>query len=118
MNRFFKKEFPFLVLLILMVSASAFASDNDRVRVQGRVMTVDLEKKMLVVNEKTFFWGTHTKIKNEKDSPIAMDSLKPQAWIYIEGEYDKGVKKLMAKKIYLLPKYIGNKERHRYPFIE
>jgi hypothetical protein len=117
-HRFYKKEIPFLVLLILMVSVLAFASDNGRVKVQGRVMTVDLEQKMLVVNEKTFFWGQYTKIKNEKESPAALDNLKPQAWVYIEGEYDGVVKKVMAKKIYLLPKYIRNKERHLYPFIE
>jgi hypothetical protein len=37
--------------------------------------------------------------------------------VYIKGEKDQNNKGIISK-IYLLPKYINQKERHLYPFME
>ena len=79
---------------------------------------MDLYKNVMTVNERVFVLDPQTTIKDEKDYPIRIDRLKPEAWVYVEGKNNKAIKKLVAKKIYLLPKYIEKRERHLYPFME
>ena len=59
----------------------------------------------------------NTIVHNEKGSPIPQDNLKTKTWVFVEAVKDKSQKKL-ATKIYLLPKYIDDKEKHLYPFIK
>ena len=113
-----KETIPLLVFLMLILASSALAQDSNVVRVQGRVMSLDLYRKVMTVNEKVFLMDSQTTIKDEKDHPISIDRLKPEAWVYVEGENTRAIKKLVAKKIYLLPKYIEKRERHLYPFME
>ena len=81
-------------------------------------MSLDLYKNVMIVNERVFVLDSQTSIKDEKDNPITYDRLKPEAWVYVEGKNNKAIKKLVAKKIYLLPKYVEKRERHLYPFME
>jgi hypothetical protein len=48
---------------------------------------------------------------------VTADKFRAKTWVYIEGGNDSLKKKRLAKKIYLLPKYIGEKEKHLYPFM-
>jgi hypothetical protein len=80
-------------------------------------MEVDWKKKMIAVNERSFTIDHNTLVYNEKGSPIPQEALTTKRWVYIEGTKDKSQRKF-AKKIYLLPKYIDEKERHLYPFIK
>ena len=117
-NKNVKRTIPLLVCLILILSTSAFAQDSNTVKLQGRVMSLDLYMNVMTVNEKVFVLDPQTTIKDEKDHPISMDRLKPESWVYVEGENNKAIKKLVARKIYLLPKYIEKRERRHYPFME
>ena len=117
-NENVKRTIPLLVCLILVLSTSAFAQDSNIVKLQGRVMSLDLYRNVMTVNEKVFVLDPQTTVKDEKDYPVSIDRLKPEAWVYVEGENNKVIKKLVAKKIYLLPKYIEKRERHLYPFME
>ena len=81
-------------------------------------MNVDLKESMFVANEKSFVWGQQTMIYNEKGEPTTFDKLKAKIWVHVEGYYDKDHKKIEAKRIYLLPKRIHEKEKHLYPFLE
>ena len=117
-NENVKRTIPLLVCLILVLSTSAFAQDSNTVKLQGRVMSLDLYRNVMTVNEKVFVLDSQTTIKDEKDHPISIDRLKPEAWVYVEGENNRAIKKLVAKKIYLLPKYVERKERHLYPFMD
>jgi hypothetical protein len=85
---------------------------------QGIVMEVDLKKNMIVVNERMFAWDPNTIFYNEKGSPLTVDKLRAKTWVYIEGMRDNVRKRLVAEKIYMLPKYIDEKEKHLYPFME
>ena len=96
----------------------ALASEEDIVKMQGMIMALDINKNTMVVNEKSFVWSQNTAVYNDKGSPITIDRFKPQTWVYIEGERDKNNRRIIINKIYLLPKYIGKKERHLYPFIQ
>ena len=105
------------ILLSLFISSLTFAADKDIVNFQGFVMELDWKKKVIVVNERSFSFDQNTVIHNEKGSPIPQDNLKTKTWVFIEGIKDKNQKKL-ATKIYLLPKYIDEKEKYLYPFIK
>jgi hypothetical protein len=100
--------FPFFTLV--------FGQEENIVKTQGPIMTLDIKKNTMIVNEKTFVWKQNSAIYDDKGSPITIDKFKPNTWVYVEGVKDNH--KLIINKIYLLPKYIGNKERHLYPFME
>jgi hypothetical protein len=72
----------------------------------------------MIVNEGTFIWNQNTKFYNEKGSLVTVDKLRAKTWVYIEGVKDSAPKRMMAEKIYFLPKYIPGKEKHLYPFIQ
>ena len=99
----------------VFISSLTFAGNKDIVTFQGVVTELDWEKKVIVVNEKSFAFDQNTIVHNEKGYSIPQDNLKTKTWVFIEGTKDKRQKK-MAKKIYLLPKYIDEKEKHLYPF--
>ena len=113
-----KKGILLSVFFLLIFSALTFAEDINIVKIQGVVMSLDLKKSTVVINEMTFVWDQQTAFHNEAGSPITMDKLRTKGWVYIEGEHDKAYKRWVAKKIFLLPKFIGRKELHLYPFIE
>jgi len=113
-----KKGFPFIILFTLFISSLTFGSDESIVRIQGIVMDLNLQKNILIVNERTFIWAPNTIFYNEKGSPITVDKLRTKVWVYIEGVGDDVKKRVVAEKIYLLPKYIHEKEKHLYPFIQ
>lgn len=114
---FFAKGISLTIFFLMLFCALTFAADKNIVRLQGVIMELDLKKNTVVINEKTFFWDQKTTFHNEKGAPVAIEKLRTKAWVYIEGENDEVHKRWVAKKVYLLPKYIGRKERHLYPFI-
>ena len=116
-KNFYPRGMFLAILFSLFISSLTFAADKDIVTFQGIVMELDWKKKMITVNERLFAFDQNTIVHDEKGSPIPQDNLKTKTWVYIEGIKDKSQKK-MAKKIYLLPKYIDEKEKHLYPFIK
>jgi hypothetical protein len=105
------------ILLSLFISSLTFAADKGIVTFQGIVTELDWKKKIITVNERSFAFDQNTIVHNEKGSLIPQDNLKTKTWVFIEGVKDRNQKKV-AKKIYLLPKYIDEKEKHLYPFIK
>lgn len=101
---------------ILASSTWTFATEEVVSRTQGPIMRIDLKKNVMVVNEKTFIWNRSTIFNDDKESVIGIERFKTKSWVFIEGEpRDKDV---VIKKIYLLPKHVGKKERHLYPFMQ
>jgi hypothetical protein len=117
-HKVFKIRMSLLFFSVFILSTLALAQDTDTVKLQGRVMQLDLEKNVMIVNERLFVLDFQTSVRDEKDYPITVDRLKPEAWVYVEGKHNNAIKKLVAKKIYLLPKYIEKTERRLYPFME
>jgi hypothetical protein len=107
-----------MIALGLMAPILTFASDPGIVKFQGVVMALDLKHNSLIVNERTFTWDSQTLISNEKGQPVTPDKLKLRGWVYIEGVPDKANRRNIAKKIYLIPKFIEDKEKHLYPFMD
>jgi hypothetical protein len=118
-NNYFGKESTIIISIVFILSALAFAQDEDRtVRVQGLVMELNLQQHIFVVNEKKFFWNEKTIFHNENGVPTKnIDRLRVNAWVYIVGEYLGLNRHSVAREIYFLPKFIGEKEKDQYPFI-
>lgn len=117
-KRSFSNGIILLIFSMLIISSLTFASNKDRIKIQGVVMELDLKKNMMIVNERIFVWDSNTIFYNEKGSPITVDKLRIKTWIYMEGVRENVKKRIIAEKIYLLPKYIHEKEKHLYPFIQ
>jgi hypothetical protein len=112
------KKVVLTTFFLSLVSSLTFAADRDIVKFQGIIMEINFSKKLMVVNEKQLVWNQATAMNNEKGSPTSFDKLKPKSWVYVEGVENKLDKRIIANRIYLLPKYIDGKERHLYPFIK
>jgi hypothetical protein len=113
-----RKVILICVVVLLATGSLTGATEKDMVQVQGVVMTVDLKKHSMVVNERTCAWNKQTRINDERGLPIEMDRLKAKTWVYVEGVQEKGQHRVLAKAIYLLPKYIDGKEKRFYSFIK
>jgi hypothetical protein len=100
------------------ISSLTFAGDKDIVKTQGIIMAIDFIKNSMVINERLVVWDQQTLFNNDKGKLIKVDQLKVENWVYLEGVYDKGKKRVLAKSIHLLPKYIDGKDKHLYPFIQ
>jgi len=114
----FKMGVGLAVFSIILISSLTFASDKGIVKSQGILMALDLKKKTMIINEQPFTWDQDTVIHNEKGSPVTLDNLRARTWVYVEGVREKGQKRAVVKKIYLLPKYIDEREKSLYPFIK
>jgi len=107
-----------VITLALLGPVLTSASDPGIVKLQGVVMALDLKQNSLTVNERIFSWNPQTSISNEKGQPVTADKLKLRGWVYIEGVPDKANRRNIAKKIYLIPNYVHDKEKHLYPFMD
>ncbi len=117
-NGFFRKGILPFTILVLAISALAFASDNATYKTQGKVTELNLDKKILVIGETSFSWNEKTIFSDAKESPITINKVKPNAWVYIVCEYNRRTDKRIATKVYLLPRRIEKREQHLYPFME
>ena len=117
-SRYFRKEILLFAIFVLIISALALASDSVIYKIQGKVTEVNLKKMSLAVYETSFFWDHNTIFSDEKENPITINKVKPNSWIYIVCEYGIRTNKRIAKKVYLLPKPIEDKDKHLYPFME
>lgn len=113
-----KKRVILLFSLVLLISGLTFAAEKDTVTIQGIIMDLNLKKSVMFVNERAIAWNQDTIVHNEKGFPIPVDKLTTKTWVYIEGVKDEARKRVMARKIYLLPKYIHGNEKRLYPFIK
>jgi hypothetical protein len=105
-----------IALSILPFSTLTSASEEAVVKMQGSIMSIDVSKNIMVVNEKTFTWNQSTIFNNDKASQIGIDKFTPKSWVFIEGGR-KG-QSIVIKIIYLLPKHVDYKERYLYPFMQ
>jgi hypothetical protein len=101
--RFFGKEVVLIVCFIFLFSALTFAQGKDMVTIAGEVMGLNVAKKILVVNEKTFVWDQNTLFYDEKGSPVRADKLKENVKVFIEATWGKN-KPYTITKIYISPK--------------
>jgi hypothetical protein len=105
-------------LVALSCSPEAYAADESTVKVQGKIMAVDAKKNTMIVNERVFVWDLKTTVHNEKGSPMRIDRFTEKTHVYIVGDQDGEDKRVLIRRIYLLPKRVEKKDRHHYPFMQ
>ena len=117
--RCFDKGIVLIVFFVFLFSGLTFAQEKGVVKMQGMVDKIDVDKKMMIINEETtFIWDQNTTFRNDRGATITVDQLKRNAWVYIEGVEGKKGKPILIQKIYLIPKRIRENEKHLYPFIQ
>jgi len=107
-----------ILVFIIFAYGLTIAAEKDMVQFQGVLMTVDLKKHSMVVNEKLCVWNHQTILKDAAGSPATFERLEAKKWVYVEGLYEKPQHRIVAKTIYLLPNRIDEKEKGLYPFIK
>jgi hypothetical protein len=105
------------IVSVLALAALTSAGEKGMVKFQGVVMSVDLKKRTMIVNEKECVWSPKTDLFDAKGSVVSYERLKPRTWVYIEGERDVRKRRIMIQKFHVLPKRIDDKEKRHYPFI-
>ena len=113
----FGKARTLIILTVILYPVLTFASGGDIVKFQGKVMGLDLKNNTMIVNEKNIVWNEKTFVGNKEGSSVTAERLKVKIWVYIVGTKDSQ-NRIIASKIYLIPKQIDGKERYRYPFME
>ena len=98
--RFYGKEVALVICFVFLFSALAFAQGKKVVSVVGDVMDLDIAKKKVVVNEKTFVWGPNTLFYDAKGSPVTADKLRKNVEVSIEATWVKN-KPYTITKIYI-----------------
>lgn len=106
------------LLLPLVMCTLTFGGEGDILKFQGVVMTVDIKRNALVVNEKLIVWNKNTVVSNERGTPASIERLKVRDWVFVEGVLNRSEKRIEATRIYVLPKRIDGKEKRQYPFFE
>ena len=104
-TRFFGKEVALIVCVVFLFHAFAFAAKDNVLSIQGKVMSLDITKKTVVVNETTFLWNAESVFCDEKGAPIPFteDRLRIGTRVSIEATWKKN-RPYTIKTISLLPK--------------
>ena len=114
---FLGKIIAVALLILLLSSIQAFAAEQGVLRFQGKMVGLSLKKTKMTVNERQLVWDSKSLFYDEKGSPAKVETLKKYGWVYIVAIRQKN-RPILIQKLYHLPKYIGKKERHLYPFMQ
>jgi hypothetical protein len=117
-RRAFSRAAVLFVLVTLGGFSLASAAEDGTVKVHGKIMAVDARKNTMIVNERVFAWDQKTSVHNEKGSPTRVERFNEKTYVYIVGEQEGEGKRVLIRKIYLLPKRVEKKDRHLYPFMQ
>jgi hypothetical protein len=105
--RFFGTVITLVVSSMLLFSALAIPAEPQVVTIEGRIMDRDLEKNMIVVNEKYFFWNSQTLFYDGKGNAIKasqfeVEQVKKNTLVKIEAvKKTSGKRQFTIKKLYL-----------------
>ncbi len=98
-NPIIRKGIPLIAVLVFLSISFVLAADKHIRNVRGKVETVDVKKRVFVLNESEYFWNHDTFFSNEKGVPVKTERLKPKASVLVQWEPLKGSTKKIAKKV-------------------
>ena len=93
-----------VIVFILLGVRLTDAADGDILKIRGVVMSVDLKKNEVVVNERRCKLNDGTVIQDQNGLPTTLEKVRQHDWVYLEGQHDKASKRVVAKRIQCLPK--------------
>lgn len=84
---------------------------------QGIVM--ENSGSYLIVSERKVLINQGTQILNSKKEGINLSDIKVGNHVFVKGDFENEESDVVvAEKIYLLPRYITNKELDKFPFMK
>ncbi len=107
----------FVLSCVVIFSTLSVASGQAVYKNEGSIMQIDHKNNTMIVNERHLVWNQNTAFYDSKGSLTDLGGFKLKSWVYIEGTTNRN-NIILIEKIYLLPKYVGKKEKHLYPFME
>ncbi len=104
---------------ILFSISSLAAKDSAVFRTQGLVNPGgNLKAGYLLINEMRVYLNGATQIVDYQGRTLQPTEIKAKRWVYVELEKDAALKRMRARRIYLLPHYIGRAEKKQYAFMK
>ena len=105
--------------IVLCLPRAAFLKDSPAIVTQGLINPGDhLKAGYILVNEMRIYLNASTQIMDHRGGPLKATDLKPKKWVYLELEKDRARNILKARKIYLLPHYVGADKKKQYAFMK
>ena len=120
MNR--KKSLSLCVIIvigvILLAPPGVFGKDKGLFRTQGLINPGgNLKAGYLLVNEMRIYLDPSTQIMDHRGKTVPATDLKAKKWVYLEVDTGSP-RKMRARNIYLLPRYIGPAEKKQFAFMK
>jgi len=104
------------VILLLLSNRPALAEDDYVETFQGIVNSTAGMPGYIVVNEQKLLLDDKVVIKDHQEKDAPLSDIRVGRWIYVAAA--KRSAGPTALRIYLLPRYIKDKERSSYPFMK
>lgn len=95
----FKKGIPLIAVLLFLNISLVLGADGKLKNSRGKVETVDVMKRVFVLNESEYSWNRDTLFTDEKGAPVKIERLKRRASVLVQWEPVKGSWKRIAKKV-------------------
>lgn len=107
-------------VFILFIMPLSYANGSNFLRTQGLINPGgNVKSGYLFINEMKVYIDEKTQIMDYHQSPIPAAELKPKRWVYMDLEKDRTRKMMVkARKIYLLPHYLNEEQKRRFPFVK
>lgn len=109
---------------IIFVTLFLFVSNNPVIAeetagtetFQGVVSSTEGGTRYLIINEKRVLLSDNLEVKDHSEREIELSDIRVGKWVYVVAE--RRAAGITARRIYLLPKKITNREKHEYRFME
>ncbi len=118
-----KWKFRMMLHFLLIGCTVLFAShlvlaQGGVLRTQGLINPGgNVKSGYLIISEMKINIDKTTKVMDHRGNPILLTEFQPKKWVYMEIEQDQSNKKIKARRIYLLPRYINPQEKKQFPFM-
>lgn len=105
------------IILIAIFTATAFAAGLPQHNPHFQGIVMENSGTYLIVSERKVLIKNGTHVMNSDKRPINLSDIKAGNHVFVKGEFDDE-NNIVAEKIYLLPRYITNKELDQFPFMK
>jgi len=104
---------------LLTVGVLSEAREGQIFWTQGRINSGgDLNSGYLLINEMRVYLNSSTRVMDHRGTDIDPAGLKPKKWVYLELEKEGEKNRLKARKVYLLPHYVGPDQKRQFVFMK
>ncbi len=107
------------IIFIAIFTTVAFAAGLPQHNPHFQGIVMEDSGTYLVVSERKVLIKNGTHVMNSEKRPIKLSDIKVGNHVYVKGEFENEESDVVvAEKVYLLPRYITNKELDKFPFMK